>query len=158
MMKLASDALSAMGGKTLATAESCTGGGIGSLLTAVPGASAVYKGGVISYTDEVKQEILGVDPYILERYGAVSLWTAGAMASGVRKLLKANFAVSVTGLAGPGGDEFGHDVGTVFIGLSWEGGETVLRPDPRYMKTREQVRQKAASHAFDLVRRFVLNL
>ena len=102
--------------KTLATAESLTGGGIGAELTAVPGSSAVYKGGVISYTNEIKRNVLGVRAELLEKYGAVSPWVAGEMVSGVRKLLNADIAVSVTGLAGPSGDEFGHPVGTVFIG------------------------------------------
>ena len=116
-MSLCCDVLRALEGKTLVTAESLTGGGIGAALTAVSGASAVFKGGVISYCDEVKHEILGVSWDVLERYGAVSMLTAKAMASGVREMLKADYAVSVTGLAGPGGDEFGHAVGTVFIGF-----------------------------------------
>ena len=103
-------------GKTLATAESLTGGGIGAALTAVPGSSTVYKGGIISYTNEIKMQILGVRAELLEKYGAVSAWVAGEMVSGVRELLHADIAVSVTGLAGPTGDEFGHPVGTVFIG------------------------------------------
>ena len=102
-------------GKTLATAESLTGGGIGAALTAVAGSSAVYKGGVISYTDEVKREILCVPDQWLKKYGAVSPWVAMEMASGVRGLLHSDAAISVTGLAGPGGDDYGHPVGTVYI-------------------------------------------
>lgn len=102
-------------GKTLATAESLTGGGIGTALTAVPGSSAVYKGGVISYTNEIKMKVLGVREQLLSRYGAVSPWVAGEMVSGVCELMNVDIAVSVTGLAGPGGDEFGRPVGTVFI-------------------------------------------
>ena len=86
---LCSDVLKRLEGKTLVTAESLTGGGIGESLTAVPGASAVYRGGVISYVNEVKRDVLGVPQEILDRYGAVSAWTAGYMASGVRKLLNA---------------------------------------------------------------------
>ena len=115
MRKACCDVLKALKGKTLVTAESLTGGGIGAALTAVPGSSEVYKGGVICYTNWVKEKILGVPAEILEKYGAVSTWTAGYMTSGVRKLLQADVAVSVTGLAGPGGDEFGNPVGTVFI-------------------------------------------
>ena len=114
-MSLSSDVIKILEGKTLVTAESCTGGGIGAALTAVPGSSAVYKGGVISYTNEVKMEILGVPEEWIEKYGAVSPWVAMEMASGVRGLLHADAAVSVTGLAGPGGDEYGHPVGTVYI-------------------------------------------
>lgn len=118
MMTLCSDVLKALQGKSLVTAESLTGGGIGACLTSVSGASAVYKGGVISYTNAVKHEVLGVSLQTLEVHGAVSCQTAEEMAVGVRKLLKADVAVSVTGLAGPGGDEYGNPVGTVCIGYS----------------------------------------
>ncbi|MBP3684709.1 MAG: CinA family protein [Oscillospiraceae bacterium] len=117
-MSLCSDVLQTLSGKTLVTSESLTGGGIGAALTAIPGSSSVYKGGVICYTNWVKENILGVPGDVLEKYGAVSEPTAKAMAEGVRKLLKADIAVSVTGLAGPGGDEFGNPVGTVCIGYA----------------------------------------
>ena len=115
-MSLCCDVLKALNGKTLVTAESCTGGMIGAALTAVPGSSAVYKGGVICYTNEIKANVLGVSREVLEQHGAVSKPVAAAMAAGVRKLMAADVAVSVTGLAGPGGDEYGNPVGTVFIG------------------------------------------
>ena len=86
-MNLSSKVIEILKGKTLATAESLTGGGIGAALTAVPGSSAVYKGGVVSYTNEVKREILCVPAEWLEKYGAVSPWVAMEMASGVRGLL-----------------------------------------------------------------------
>lgn len=105
-------------GRTLAVAESCTGGMIGAALTEVPGASAVFKGGIVSYTNEVKENVLGVRRETLDCFGAVSAQTAEEMASGAAKLLKADAAVSVTGLAGPGGDTFGNPVGTVFVGYS----------------------------------------
>ena len=149
MMNLCFEVLKRLEGKTLVTAESLTGGGIGAVLTAVPGSSAVYKGGVISYTDEVKHELLGVDEEILRRYGAVSLWTAGAMASGVRKLLKADVAVSVTGLAGPGGDEFGHEVGTVFIGF--ENQAKSIAKEYRFTGDREAVRRQTIRAALELI-------
>ena len=148
-MNLCFEVLKRLEGKTLVTAESLTGGGIGAALTAVPGSSAVYKGGVISYTDEVKHELLGVDEEILRRYGAVSLWTAGAMASGVRKLLKADVAVSVTGLAGPGGDEFGHKVGTVFIGF--ENQAKSIAKEYRFPGDRETVRRQTICAALELI-------
>lgn len=116
MMNLSCKVIAALSGKTLATAESCTGGGIGAALTSVPGSSAVYKGGVISYTDQIKEEVLGVSREVLEQCGAVSEAVAVAMATGVRKLLQTDIAVSVTGLAGPTGDEYGNAVGTVYIG------------------------------------------
>ena len=117
-MHLSSDIIKTLQGKTLATAESCTGGGIGAALTAISGSSAVYKGGIISYTNQVKENLLGVPGEMLEEYGAVSELVAQAMAVGARKALQADVAVSVTGLAGPGGDEFGNPVGTVFIGYA----------------------------------------
>ena len=117
-MSLCCKVLEVLKGKTLATAESCTGGGIGAALTAVPGSSSVYKGGVISYVNSIKAGLLGVDSDTLERCGAVSAPVAEAMAIGARQLLAADAAVSVTGLAGPDGDEYGNEIGTVYIGYS----------------------------------------
>ena len=145
-------------GMTIACAESCTGGLIAKRITDVSGASGVFGYGCVTYWNEAKTGLLGVSPETIEKYTEVSEQCALEMARGVRKLSGADVGISTTGYAGPTGGTAEHPVGTVFIGLSWEGGETVLRPDPRYMKTREQVRQKAASHAFDLVRRYVLNL
>lgn len=119
-MNLAFDVIAHLQGKTLATAESCTGGGIGDTLTAVPGASNVYKGGIISYCNEVKNELLNVPDEVLHQYGAVSAPVAEGMARGARAALNADVAVSVTGLAGPSGDEFGNPVGTVYIGYADE--------------------------------------
>ena len=136
-------------GKTLVTAESLTGGGIGEALTAVPGASEVYKGGVISYVNQIKRDVLGASQEILDRYGAVSPWTAGAMASGVRDLLKADVAVSVTGLAGPGGDEFGHPVGTVYIGFSCQ--QKSLVKQYRFQGSREEIRHQTIQAALELI-------
>ena len=149
MKKLCSDVLTALDGKTLVTAESLTGGGIGAALTAVSGASAVYKGGVISYTNWVKETVLGVPGEILETYGAVSQWTAGYMASGVRKLLDADVAVSVTGLAGPGGDEYGNPVGTVFIG--YEDRHQAVVKHCVFTGTREDVRRQTIETALKLI-------
>ena len=136
-------------GKTLCTAESLTGGGIGAALTAVPGASEVYVGGVISYTNEVKEKVLGVPAGILDQHGAVSMQTAGCMADGVRRLLDADIAVSVTGLAGPTGDEFGHDVGTVFIGYSSE--EVTIVREYHFSGDRASVRQQTVEAALVLI-------
>ena len=117
-MKLSCDVIKALQGRTLATAESCTGGGIGAALTAVPGSSAVYKGGIISYTNDVKEKQLGVSRDLLSTKGAVCAPVAEAMATSVRNRLGADIAVSVTGLAGPDGDSFGNPVGRVYIGYS----------------------------------------
>ena len=105
-------------GLTLSTAESCTGGLAAKRLTDVPGASSVFLGGVVSYTNGVKERVLGVPHDTLEVYSAVSEPTARAMAEGVRRLTCADFGLSVTGVAGPDKDDAGHDVGTVYIALS----------------------------------------
>ena len=149
MTNLCSEVLSALAGKTLVTAESLTGGGIGEAITSVSGASAVYCGGVISYTNQVKNRVLGVPEEILERYGAVSAWTAGYMASGVRKLLEADVAVSVTGLAGPGGDEYDNPVGTVFIGYEDASHAEVRRFC--FTGSREDVRRQTVEAALKLI-------
>ena len=116
MTRLSYDVINRLTGKTLSAAESCTGGGIGAALTAIPGSSRVYKGGIIAYTNWVKEHLLYVDPAVLEQFGAVSEPVAKAMAEGARACLKTDIAVSITGLAGPDGDDRGNAVGTVFIG------------------------------------------
>ncbi len=145
MDKLAEKVIFGLKGKTLATAESCTGGMIGQLLTSVPGSSLVYKGGIISYTNEVKSKLLSVSEDILQEYGAVSAPVACQMAQGVREALSCDVAVSVTGLAGPGGDDRGNPVGTVFIGLS-DKQETVSRVF-HFAGTREEIRRQSAGEA-----------
>ena len=149
MTSLAFEVIEKLNGKTLVTAESCTGGGIGAALTAVPGSSAVYKGGVVSYTDKVKKSVLGVDGELLNQYGAVSAPVAQAMAAGVRQLISASIAVSVTGLAGPGGDKFGNPVGTVFIGFESDGFSIVKQY--RFSGDREAVRKQAVDEALKLI-------
>ena len=149
MMNLCCDVLKSLAGQTLSTAESCTGGGIGSALTSVSGSSAVYKGGIISYCNEIKHELLGVDLELLQMVGAVSAPVAEAMAIGVRKALNTDVAVSVTGLAGPGGDEYGNSVGTVFIGYSDT--RTTMSVEYHFLGDREQVRDQAVMAALNLV-------
>ena len=149
MMKKASEVLTALQGKTLVTAESLTGGGIGAVLTAVPGASKVFRGGIISYTDDVKREVLGVPAEVLEQFGAVSLVTAQHMAAGARKVLKADVAVSVTGLAGPDGDAFGNPVGTVFIGYADD--KTVTAGEYHFSGDREAVRNQTIYAALEMI-------
>ena len=143
-------------GLTLAAAESCTGGLIAKRLTDIPGASQVFLGGVVSYTNHVKQQVLHVPENLLARCGAVSAEVARAMALGVRVLTGADLAVSVTGLAGPDGDDRGNPVGTVFVGLSTPEGVTV-----RHLTLggdRERIRTLSAHHAFDMLRRYLTNL
>lgn len=148
-MNLSSKVIEILKGKTIATAESLTGGGIGAALTSVPGSSAVYKGGVISYTNEVKKEILCVPEEWLEKYGAVSPWVAMEMASGVRGLLHTDIAISVTGLAGPGGDEHGHSVGTVYI--AYEDRERNGVHHYHFEGDREAVRNQTIEAALKLI-------
>jgi nicotinamide-nucleotide amidase len=104
-------------GRSVAVAESCTGGLLGAALTDVPGSSNYFLGGVITYADRVKVDQLAVPPSVLRTHGAVSAQTAAAMASGVRQLLRADIGVSITGVAGPGQEE-GKPAGLTFIGLA----------------------------------------
>ena len=149
MTNLTSDVIKALRGKTLVTAESCTGGSIGAALTAVPGSSRVYKGGIISYANDVKINQLGVPAEILDSVGAVSAEVACAMAAGVRKVLNADVAISVTGLAGPGGDDYGNPVGTVCIGYS--SNERTFTKQFRFSGDREEVRNHAINAALTIV-------
>ena len=139
-------------GLTLATAESCTGGLMGKRITDVPGASACYLGGVVSYHNEVKENLLGVRHETLMTKGAVSEDTACQMAQGVRKALGADIGISTTGVAGPGGGTPEKPVGLIYVGIS-AGDRTwavrILRP----RQSRESLRRLASSTAFDLVRR-----
>ncbi len=149
MTSLASEVLTALQGKTLATAESCTGGGIAAALTAVAGSSKVVKGGIVSYCNEIKNALLGVEWSVLNEFGAVSEPVAAAMAQGARKALNADVAVSVTGLAGPDGDGYGNPVGTVFIGYCDE-----FTAEVRHFVfagNREEVRKQAVAAALRLV-------
>ena len=149
MTTLCCEVLKALEGKSLVTAESLTGGGIGTALTAISGSSTVYKGGVICYTNWVKHNVLGVPMEILDTHGAVSRQTAEAMVTGVRKLLQADVAVSVTGLAGPGGDEYGNPVGTVFIGYQDEKQTAVKHC--LFEGDREDVRRQTVETALKLI-------
>jgi nicotinamide-nucleotide amidase len=140
-------------GLSLAAAESCTGGLVSARLTAVPGASDVFLGGVVAYSNEVKLRELGVPPEVLERHGAVSAEAAEAMAEGARTELGADVAVAVTGVAGPGGGTPDKPVGLVFV--------TVARPQERstqrlvFSGDREAVRTRATAVALHALRRLL---
>jgi PncC family amidohydrolase len=110
-------------GLTVAVAESCTGGLLGAALTAVPGASAYVRGGVIAYADSVKIDLLAVDPERLARFGAVSVEVAAAMARGVAQLLGADLGIAITGVAGPGAEGTTKPVGLIHV-AGWRGGRT----------------------------------
>ncbi len=115
-------------GASVATAESLTGGQLAALLTAAPGASETFLGGVVSYATEVKVGVLGVDPGLVERYGVVSTECAQAMARGVRALMGSTYAVSTTGVAGPEPQE-GKPPGIVYVGIAGPSGDTALALD-----------------------------
>ena len=142
---------------TLATAESCTGGRVAERITALPGVSAVYRGGVVSYWTSVKADVLGVPADILKAHGAVSEDTARAMAEGARRVTGADIAVSVTGVAGPDPDERGVSVGIVYIGLATPDG-TFCRPLDLGKRRRDRVQDLASNHALDVVRRYLTGL
>jgi len=140
-------------GLTLATAESCTGGLVAARLTAVPGSSAVFRGSVVAYADEVKGGQLEVSGALLAAHGAVSAEVAAAMAAGVRKTLGANVGVSVTGVAGPGGGTAEKPVGLVFLHASGPEGE--LAAEFNLPADRETIRLRATVAALHLVRRLL---
>ena len=143
-------------GLTLGTAESCTGGLVAKRLTDLAGVSSVFRGGVVSYATEVKHAVLGVDQGLLDQYGAVSEQVARAMAEGARKVLGCDLAISTTGVAGPDPDERGNPVGLVFIGLAAPEGTWVRQV--HLTRGRERIRHIAASHGFDLARRYLTGL
>ena len=105
---------------TLATAESCTGGGIAACITAIPGSSECFKGGVVAYSNEVKSSVLHVKPETLERYGAVSQNTVSEMARGVQALMGTDCAIATSGIAGPGGGTPNKPVGTIWIAVAYK--------------------------------------
>lgn len=142
--------------KTLAVAESCTGGQLGMLLTSVPGSSKYFLGGIVAYANGVKIEQLGVDPKILDEHGAVSEECALAMAEGCRKRFQSDYALSITGIAGPDGGTEEKPVGTTFIGLS-SIHETYVKKFI-FGTLRETVRERATFAALEMLRRDILDI
>ena len=143
-------------GMTLAAAESCTGGLLAKRLTDTPGASAAFPGGVVAYSTRSKTALLGVDPGLLDKYGAVSREAAIAMAEGARKSFGADIGVGITGIAGPEGDGSGVEPGTVFTALS-ANGCSICR-SLTLPSDRDRVRTAGASNALDMVRRYLSGL
>lgn len=143
--------------QTLSVAESCTGGGLGRLVTAVSGSSDYFMGGVISYDNRVKVSVLGVNPQDLERYGAVSSEVAAQMALGVKKLLNTDWALSITGVAGPTGGTETKPVGLVYIGLAhFDGNVETFGYNLGREQDRDWIRQLSSCHALDRLRRQLL--
>ena len=135
-------------GATLATAESLTGGRLAALLTAVPGSSETYVGGVVSYATSVKTDVLGVPTEVVERYGVVSAECARAMATGARRVLGATYAVSTTGVAGPGPQD-GIPAGTVYVAVA--GPESVAAVALELVGGRQAVQDRTCEEALSVV-------
>jgi PncC family amidohydrolase len=136
-------------GLSLATAESCTGGGLSRLLTSIPGSSGFFIGGIIAYQNRVKTAFLGVPLSTLAKHGAVSSATASAMAEGCRDRFGADIAVSITGIAGPGGGSLEKPVGLVYLAVAVEQRTRVI--EHTFPGNREQVREAAIATALDLI-------
>jgi len=147
--EIVADALRSRGA-TVAVAESCTGGLLGGRLTALPGSSDYFLGGVIAYADDVKLAVLGVDPDVLGRHGAVSGEVAEAMAEGARRLTGATYGVATTGIAGPGGGTADKPVGLVYLGCATPLGCRSVRE--RFPGGRESVREWTVATALHLLR------
>ena len=145
-------------GLTLGVAESCTGGLMAKRITDIPGASQVFLGGVVSYTNQVKARALGVPQHLLEQFGAVSPEVAQAMAQGARQALGCDIALAATGVAGPDKDEWDNEVGTMFVAIATAEGTHVRPLKLGNRPVRERLRIQTASHAFDLARRYLAGL
>lgn len=143
-------------GLTLSCAESCTGGLIAKRITDLPGASAAFKGGAVTYCNEAKHALLGVSETLLAEKGAVCAEVAKAMAEGARAVFGSDLAVSTTGVAGPDSDERGNPVGLVYVALATPSGTTCR--ELHLGQSRDRVRTTAAHHAFDLARRYLQGL
>lgn len=139
---------------TLAVAESCTGGMIGSRITNIAGSSEYFMRGAVVYSNAAKTEMLGVPPELIERHGAVSPEVAAAMARGIRQTAHSDLGLSVTGIAGPGGGTEKKPVGLVYIALAVPQG--VKTAEHRFLGNREQIRIRASQMALDMVRRYLI--
>ncbi len=139
---------------SFATAESCTGGEIAKRFTDLPGASAFFKGGAVTYWNEVKSLMLGIAPELIEQKGAVSYDVAKLMAEGIRERLGTHMGIGVTGLAGPDGDGV-NEVGTVFVSLATPEGTYVQELHLGAFRPRSFIRRMAGNYAFDMMRRYM---
>lgn len=142
---------------TLAVAESCTGGGLGAMITAVPGSSAYFMGGVISYDNAIKERLLGVSAQDLAHHGAVSAQVAEQMAAGVRKQLNTDWGISITGIAGPGGGSAEKPVGLVYIGIANATENRHIECRFGHRKDRDWIRLMSRNTALDILRRALLS-
>jgi nicotinamide-nucleotide amidase len=142
-------------GKTVGTAESCSGGYIAHLITSVPGSSDYYKGSIVSYDNQVKQDILGVDPHVLSTYGAVSKETASQMVRGALKQLKTDYVIATTGIMGPAGGTAEKPTGTVWIGVGSQARTETHHFHFRFDRQRNM--ELTATQALNVLRKFILN-
>ncbi len=143
--------------QTLSVAESCTGGGLGSMLTETPGSSSYFLGGIIAYANQIKEGLLNVNSQDLVKYGAVSETVAEQMALGVKQQLHTDWGISITGIAGPGGDTTNKPVGLVYIGLATPENKTIIQ-EYKFAKQRgrELTRYLSSCSALDLLRRTMI--
>ena len=143
--------------QTLSVAESCTGGGLGAMLTEIPGSSRYFLGGVIAYANQVKQNLLDVNSQDLSEQGAVSSTVAEQMALGIKKRLQTDWGISITGIAGPEGNTDTKPVGLVYIGLATPENK-VISQEYRFgqRRARELVRCLSSYSALDLLRRSLI--
>ena len=150
-------ALMEQNGMRFAAAESCTGGEVAARFTDIPGASAHFLGGAVTYTNEMKARLLGIDPALIEEKSPVSYEVAYEMADRIRRLSGAELGVGVTGLAGPDGDGL-HDVGTVFVSMAAKDGVWVRELHLGEHRTRSFIRRMAGNHVYDMMRRYMSGL
>ncbi|MDD6021266.1 MAG: CinA family protein [Oscillospiraceae bacterium] len=144
-------------GLKVATAESCTAGLLSKLITDIPGSSEIFDGGIVSYSNEVKADLLGVEKQMLDKYGAVSDIVAVEMAKGIREKIKSDIGIGITGIAGPGSDQTNKPVGLVYIALC-DGESTVIKKlDDRYSgeDVRERNRENSALAALSLIKKYL---
>lgn len=142
-------------GKTIGTAESCTGGYLAHLLTSISGSSRYFQGSIISYANEVKQDLLGVDPSTIQQFGAVSRETAVQMVKGALKVLKTDYVIITTGIMGPGGGTPEKPTGSVWVGL---GSKEHIETHPLYFRfDRQRNMELTAAHGLNALRKFILN-
>ena len=139
---------------TISVAESCTGGLIGHLITSIPGSSEYFMGGIISYSNQAKCDLLRVSPDTLDRYGAVSDQTAKEMAMGVKERFKSDIGLSVSGIAGPDGGSDEKPVGTVFMGFCF-GNDEPCSVKYLFKGNREEIKQQTAETALENIRRYL---
>jgi nicotinamide-nucleotide amidase len=140
-------------GETIAVAESCTGGGIGEMFTSIAGSSLYFLGGIIAYDNRLKTSLLGVDRNDLDRFGAVSATVAEQMALGVKKLIQTDWAISITGIAGPDGGTESKPVGLVYVGLAHPDGSVESFELRWGDRERSLIRYLSACDAIDKLRR-----